>query len=83
MEGAFLVAKSVKNLPAMQETRVHIPGLGISPAKEMATPTSREIERILIYSTLKIFRISLFLNKSLVSKALKSQFTKIQSTKSQ
>ena len=38
--GSFLVAQTVKNLPAMQETPGLIPGLGRSPGEEMATHSS-------------------------------------------
>ena len=38
--GAFLVAQTVKNLPAMQETRVRSLGLEDSLEKEMANHSS-------------------------------------------
>ena len=39
-EGASLIAQSVKNLPAMQETWVHIPRSGRSSAEGKATHSS-------------------------------------------
>ena len=37
-EGASLVAQMVKNLPAVQETRGSIPGLGRSPGEGNGNP---------------------------------------------
>ena len=44
--GAFLVAQLVKNLPAMQETRVRSPGQEDPLEKEMATHSSTLAWRI-------------------------------------
>ena len=38
MEGSYLVAQLVKNLPAMQETPGSIPGLGRSPGEGIDYP---------------------------------------------
>ena len=43
---AFLVAQSVKNLPAMQETRVRFLGWEDPLAKEMATHSNTHAWRI-------------------------------------
>ena len=44
--GAFPVAQIIKNLPAMQETRLQPPGQEDPLEKEMATPSSTAAWRI-------------------------------------